>query len=132
MRWLGLFALIVTIVHGLFYDYLYNGNGTALLFYPLGMAMIGVVNRSHSAEQLSNCLRSLYSGNGVMIGSLLAVIAVLGLNLNKIIPLWYANLGAIQMSQAELKDFPTSQWATSEIVPQSRIGRDHTSICASI
>ena len=29
---------------------------------------------------------------------------------------WYANLGAIQMSQAELKNFPTSQWATSDTV----------------
>ena len=57
----GLFALLVTIVHGLFYDYLYNGNGTALLFYPLGMAMTGVVNRTSSAEKLSSSPRSYAS-----------------------------------------------------------------------
>jgi lipopolysaccharide biosynthesis regulator YciM len=38
-------------------------------------------------------------------------------NLHKVRPLWYANLGAVQMSQVELKDFPTGQWATSQIVP---------------
>lgn len=116
MRWLGLFALIVTIVHGLFYDYLYSGNGTALLFYPLGMVMAGVVNRTSSAEQASQQPKIVSSWYRVIIGPLLAVILVLVINLNKVIPLWYANLGAVQMSQVELRDFPTGQWATSEIV----------------
>ena len=116
MRWLGLFTLIITIVHGFFYDYLYNGNGTALLFYPLGIAAMGVANRTHSAEQAFQ--QPQISWNKVIFGSLLAVIAVLALNLNKIVPLWFANLGAVQMSQVELKDFPTSEWATSEILPR--------------
>ena len=30
--------------------------------------------------------------------------------------LWNANLGAVRMSQVELKNFPTGQWATSEMV----------------
>ena len=117
MRWLGLFALIVTVVHGIFYDYLYNGNGTALLFYPLGMAMTGVVNETSAAKQSFKQSKIIYSRNGVLIGVLLAVSAILALNLNKIIPLWYANLGAIRMSQAELKDFPTNEWSTYESVP---------------
>ena len=121
VRWLGLFALFVTIVHGFFYDYLYNGTGTALLFYPLGMAMTGIVNRTSSVEQTFQQPEIVSSWYRVMIGSLLAVIAVLALNLNKIIPLWYANLGAVQMSQVELRDFPTDQWGTSEIVPRLEI-----------
>ena len=132
VRWLGLFALFVTIVHGFFYDYLYNGTGTALLFYPLGMAMTGIVNRTSSAEQAFQQPKIVSSWYKVMIGSLLAVIAVLALNLNKIIPLWYANLGAVQMSQVELKDFPANEWATSAIVPLSRNCRCHASFCASI
>ena len=116
MRWLGLFALVVTIVHGCFYDYIYNGNGTALLFYPLGIAMAGTVNPTKSAERVFQQPKIISSWYRVVIGSLLAVIAVLALNPNKIIPLWYANLGAVQMSQVELKDFPTGQWSTSEIV----------------
>ena len=117
MRWLGLFALIVTIVHGLFYDYLYNGNGTALLFYPLGMAMIGVVNRSHSGDGNSTLPKALPRLNLAMITlSVLALVLILGININKLMSHWYANLGAIQMSQEELKNFPTSQWATSDTV----------------
>ena len=117
MRWLGLVALIVTIVHGLFYDYLYNGNGTALLFYPPGMAMIGVINKTSSAEQAFQQRKLVSSWYRVIIGSVVAVIVILALSLNKIIPLWYANLGAVRMSQVELKDFPRNEWLTSEIVP---------------
>ncbi len=39
-----------------------------------------------------------------------------GVNINKAISVWYANLGALQMSQAELKNFPTNEWATSDMV----------------
>ena len=116
-RWLGLSALLITIVYGFFYDYLYNGNGTALLFFPLGMAMTGVVNRTSPIEQDFRELKLISLWYRARVGSLLAVIVVLALNLNKIIPLWYANLGAVQMSQVELKDFPTGKWQTSEIVP---------------
>ena len=117
MRWLGLFALIVTIMHGLFYDYLYTGNGTALLFYPLGITMIGAVDQKGSEERAFQQAKNVSSWYRVLIGILLAVLAVFALNLNKIRPLWYANLGAIRMSQVELKGFPTGKWATSEIVP---------------
>jgi tetratricopeptide (TPR) repeat protein len=116
IRWLGLVALLVTTVHGFVYDYLYNGSGTALLFYPLGMAMIDVGNRMQPAEQKFPLPRILSSGRQVILGSLLAVVAALVFNLNSIMPVWYANLGAVQMSRAELKDFPTGKWATSEIL----------------
>ena len=116
--WLGLFALIVTIVHGIFYDYLYNGNGTVLLFYPLGMAMTGVQNQTDSAKPAFEQPRIVFASYSVILSLLLAFLALLAVNQNKIISLWYANLGAVQMSQAELKDFPTSQWATSGILPR--------------
>jgi hypothetical protein len=118
MRWLGLIALIVTIVHGLFYDYLYQGNGTALLFYPLGMAM-GIVNRNNNGDGIIRSPKALRSMNLTMIIlPILSLILVFGANFNKAISLWNANLGAIQMSQVELKNFPTGQWATSEMVPR--------------
>lgn len=118
IRWIGLLVLMVTIVHGFFYDYLYNGKGAVLLFYPLGMAMIGIVNRTSSAERrfLKPTIES--SRRRVVIASLVVVITVLALNLNKIRPLWYANLGAVRMSQVELKDFPSNEWETSEITPR--------------
>jgi tetratricopeptide (TPR) repeat protein len=105
-------------VHGLFYDYLYSGKGTVLLFYPLGMAMTGVLNQSRSKEQASPDSKIASPWYRVGFGLLLSVIVVLALNLNKVLSLWYANRGAIQMSQAELKDFPVNEWRTSEFVPR--------------
>jgi hypothetical protein len=116
MSWLGLFALIVTIVHGLFYDYLYTGNGTALLFYPLGMAMAGVQNRNTASNRAFQLPKVVFQAKRFLIVSLIAITLVL--NLNKIVSLWYVNLGAVQMAQVELRDFPTGQWSTSEIVPR--------------
>ncbi len=118
LRWLCLVALIVTMVHGLFYDYLYSGNGAGLLFYPLGMAVTVVLNQSRPAEQVFPTSKLAFSWQKVSIGLFLASIVILTLNLNQIRSLWYANLGAVQMSQAELKDFPTNQWATSDMVPR--------------
>ena len=117
LRWMGLFALIITIVHGLFYDYLYNGNGTALLFYPLGMAMMGVVNQKHSRDEAIKPPRALSRLKLAMTTlSILALILVFGVNINRVVSHWYANLGAIQMSQAELKNFPSGRWATFDMV----------------
>jgi thioredoxin-like negative regulator of GroEL len=83
------------------------------------MAMTGMVNQPNSVKQVLQ-KRTILSlrYTFIVIGVLLAVLAVLALNPNQIVALWYANLGAVQMSKAELKDFPTSQWATSEIVPR--------------
>jgi tetratricopeptide (TPR) repeat protein len=119
MHWLNLLALLVMMVHGLFYDYLYNGNGTALLFFPLGMAMMGVVNQNHSGDAIVQPSKELLRFNSAGITlSVLVLILMFGLNLNKLISDWYANLGAVQMSQVELKDFPTNEWATAEMVPR--------------
>ena len=118
MRWLGLFALFVTIVYGLFYDYLYNGNWNRVAF----LSAWDGDDRNSKPEpvpemKLSNSPRiiPIEHGNDNWFTFWLSF-QVLALNINKIIPLWYANLGAVQMSQAELKDFPANQWATSDMV----------------
>ncbi len=117
INWMSLLALLVMMVYGLFYDNLYHGNGTALLFYPLGMAMIGLRNRHHSRDEVVQLPRELPRWNMAMITlSVLALILMLGVNIHKVISHWYADLGALQMSQVELKNFPANQWATSEIV----------------
>src|SRR5688572_1063641 len=123
VNWLSLLALIVMIVHGLFYDYLYNGNGTALLFFPLGMAMMGVVNRNPTVgEVVQSSKAPLSQVNMAMITlPVLVLILTFGVNINKVMSLWYANLGAVQMSQVELENFPTGQWATSETAPRLEV-----------
>jgi len=102
------------IVYGLFYDNLYDGYGTALLFFPLGMAMIGLLKRDHSGDRVVQLPKEL--NVAAITLPVLVLILVFGVNINRVISHWYANLGAVQMSQAELKNFPANQWATSEIV----------------
>jgi tetratricopeptide (TPR) repeat protein len=43
---------------------------------------------------------------------------ILILNSNKIISVWYSDLGAVKMSQVELRHFPSNVWTTNEIVPE--------------
>jgi hypothetical protein len=117
INWFSLLALLVMMIYGLFYDNLYNGNGTALLFFPLGMAMMGVVNRNQSGDEVVQLPKELPRLNMAMITlAVLVLILMLGVNINTVISRWYANLGAVQMSQAELKNFPANQWATSDMV----------------
>jgi tetratricopeptide (TPR) repeat protein len=117
MRGLALAALFVAIVHGCFYDYLYNGNGTALLFYPLGMAMAALVRRHHFGDKVVPLPKALPRLNlAVVTFPAVALILMLGMNFNQVISHWYSNLGALQMSKAELNNFPANQWATSDMV----------------
>ena len=117
INWFSLLSLLVMMIYGLFYDNLYNGNGTALLFFPLGMAMIGVVSRNQSGDEVVQLLKELPRLKMSMITlPVLVLILILGVNINTVISRWYANLGAVQMSQAELKNFPANEWATSDTV----------------
>src|SRR5688572_8673801 len=52
INWFSLLALLVMMIYGLFYNNLYSGNGTVLLFFPLGMAMMGVVHRNQSGDEV--------------------------------------------------------------------------------
>lgn len=118
-NWVSLFALVVVIVHGSIYDYLYNGSSTLLMFFPMGMAMSGVANPVSGigvTGQRSKTLPRFSSGNLVIVS--LGILVFLMLNFNKVVSQWYSNLGAVQMSQVELRNFPRNEWANSEIVPQ--------------
>lgn len=121
--WLGLLALIVTIVHGLLYDYLYNGAGTLLALFPVGTSMIGVMDRDASTGKGIHSPRTSLSPerNNIQIMVIvlaLCMISILTLNVRGLISTWYANLGAVQLSQVELKDFPTNQWIGPEVAPE--------------
>jgi hypothetical protein len=121
--WLGLFTLVVTIVHGLFYDYLYNGAGTMLLFFPVGVSMLGVTYLKQSGDEvdpLAQMQPGLSRATILRAGGILfvAIATILALNSNKIASLWYANVGSVQMSKVELRGFPTNRWATTEMAPE--------------
>lgn len=116
--WLSLSALLITVVHGLFYDYLYNDKGAILLLFPVGIAMIGVLDlrasRAHPPQFLERTLvRNRFNINKVLV-LVVVLVAILAWNHNKLTAIWLANLGAVKMSQIELNGFPTSQWAAAE------------------
>jgi hypothetical protein len=120
--WVSLFALVVVIVHGSIYDYLYNGSSTLLMFFPMGMAMGGVANPVPGTEIAGKSPTPLLRfGSANLLIVFLGILVLLMLNFNKVVSLWYSNLGAVQMSQVELRNFPTSEWADSQIVPQLEI-----------
>jgi O-antigen ligase len=110
--WLVLSALVMAFVHGMVDDYLYNGKGTFLSMVPLGLAAIPA--SSQAKVEREPFVQGRYVG-------LLTVVFVTGLifmNLGRIRSAWYANLGAVQMSRAELTGFPSGRWAGLEIVPE--------------
>jgi hypothetical protein len=119
--WVSIFALMIVVVHGMLYDYLYNGAGTLLLFLPVGILMNGILksadgNGGHLLDSFlqlmsQNARSRLAVGGGVLV-------FILVFFSGKLSAVWHANLGAVQMSQVELMDFPTGQWADSEIVPK--------------
>jgi hypothetical protein len=120
LSWLSLFALIFTVVHGLFYDYLYNGFGTLLLFFPVGFAMMLVSNPASFGEQIVTLPRAIASprlNRALVLIAGVGILVVSLLNMDKIVSRWYSNLGAVQMSRVELRNFPTNEWATAALLP---------------
>lgn len=121
-NWLSLFALIVTVVHGFFYNYLYNGIGTLLLFYPVGISAIGITNFHGSQDRIwasAGILPALQKRKILVFSlSLLLIVVISAVNVNNLVSIWYSNIGAIQMAQAELENFPANKWATADILPE--------------
>ena len=123
LGWLGLLALIVTVVHGLFYDYFYYNGFSILALFPVGFSMAWVLSaKKDEYEHIqSTALSFIFKNNSIctLIYVLLLSFAVVTVfNTNKIISVWYANLGAVQMSQVELNGFPNNSWIGKETVPK--------------
>ena len=109
--WLSLFTLVVVIIHGMLYDYLYNGIGVILLLVPVGVSMIGILNTSGPKQ---NNVK-VASVSTFAVSTLL--IALLVINFNHVRAIWYANLAVLQMAQVELAGFPTGKWTEPTILP---------------
>jgi hypothetical protein len=121
--WISFFVLMIVIVHGMLYDYLYSGIGTFLLFLPVGALMNGISQTVGGSDgRLLDLFSQLREPNiwnrslPLAVGGVLVFILVLFSG--RIRSMWHANLGAVQLSQVELMGFPTGQWADSEIVPK--------------
>lgn len=118
--WLSLFALVIAILHGSFYDFLYNDKGTLLLLFPVGISMSGVLDLGNARNSQPQLPRASLIHNGINLRIVLILLtglmAIVALQSNKLVSIWYANVGAVKMSQIELSDFPTNRWVGTERV----------------
>jgi hypothetical protein len=109
-NWVVLFSLIVVIIHGMVDNYLYNGAGTVLALFLVGLSMNKV---AHDQAGVRSRVDLKTIGVITIIWLLIALV-----NINQIRAIWFANLGAVQLAKVELDGFPETGWAGDEIVPR--------------
>lgn len=121
-EWIVLFALIAAIAHGMVDDYLYNGAGTMLSLFLVGLGM-NDLDGGKVAPRSRFDLRT--------VATITIIWALVGLvNFNQVRAIWHANVGAVQLAKAELTGFPNVGWAGAEIVP--RLDAAEASLRASL
>lgn len=100
LSWLALFALIFTVIHGFFYDYLYNGNIIPMLLFPVGFSMIGILDTEKSGYKAFafSLFQARISYRSMVITTVLGILVIFALNRDKIQSIWYSDLGAVKMS----------------------------------
>lgn len=101
-RWATLIGLVTMGLHGLMEDALYGTLGTPLLLLLPGMAVALSGKDKKMAKPVFS--KRLWAVIGVVVvGGLL-------LFYRPLLAGWYANLGAVAMTRAELANWPINQW----------------------
>jgi len=133
--WLAIMALVIAMVHGMMYDYLYNGVGTFLLLFPVGASMLGMrlASQEKSEQRTRKTHAPEFNGRLVVISLFIIAGVVIGLwagGAKKLQAIWHSNLGAVQLAQAELDGFPDKGWVGDEILP--KLGKADASLHSSL
>jgi hypothetical protein len=112
--WVVLATLVIAFVHGMVDNYLYFGNGTLLSLVLAGIAVSFFRSESRTITEKKRIpvTQVFYLAAGITVASLFF------LNLDRVRSAWYANLGAVQMAQVELRDFPAKEWVGLAIAPK--------------
>jgi O-antigen ligase len=123
LRWAIFASLIVLSVHGLVEDWIYSDRGLPLLFFLPGLALASTTGYPHASWDDSWTVvpqvRSLSRPWKLSSALLLTIIFAASLFAiryspfpirNSLLSTWYADLGAVQMSQIELANFPSGKW----------------------
>lgn len=124
LNWILLFSLIVTVIHGMVDDYLFNGNGTILSLFLVALSVLVSQGKDLSKPVIVKLDRRI-AGFGLIV-----IIFMVALSSKSILSAWYANLGSVLMSQVELDGFPNSGWAGPAIV--SRLGDAEIALRSSL
>lgn len=112
LNFILLFSLIVTVVHGMVDDYLFNGNGTILSLFLVALSVL-VTKRDDFRRHVGLNLNRRIAG--LMLFSLAILLVIFSKNT---LSVWNANLGSVKMSQAELNGFPENGWVGSAILSE--------------
>ena len=112
-RWLVLSALVIGIVHGLVDDYLYNARGSVLSLLLVGLSQLAV--RGAEPRQPAKVAPARRWYTPVLLVILTAAVVM---NFRSICSMWYANLGAVELSRVQLEGFPERGWQGPAIVPK--------------
>ena len=101
-----LVALAVVLVHGLVDDALYGMRGTPLLFALPGMAL--ALKTPQEKDSLrSTWTRWQFAGLAVLAAASLLAFFAFDRPMRST---WFSNLGAVQMDQYQLADYPSGKW----------------------
>jgi tetratricopeptide (TPR) repeat protein len=112
-------STLILLIHGLVDDPLYGDAGTPLLLLLPGLALMlvyidqPVLNFAEQKEKKNiSSRRSGLESKRLVIPVILLIIALAlgGILQRSLLASWYANLGAVEMSRWELKNWPQDQW----------------------
>jgi hypothetical protein len=120
--WSAFVSLFVAILHGMVDDYLYGGQGTMLVLFPVGMA--SVVGRAGAEKQRNEIEKKWYNRlenrrNAWILknpkqGLLFLILGVIlvsgGLIWKKFASLWVSNIGSVRMAKIDLAEYPANRW----------------------
>ena len=116
LNWASLAGLAVAMVHGLVQNVIYGMADAPFLFLLPGMAYAMTRTGSPETSHLRSTQQVITGRRlhpAIFSAALVAVITLIGLAYRFRQPLlaaWDADLGSVQMAQAELAHFPTNQW----------------------
>ena len=112
-------SLGIMVLHGLFDDALYGVGGAPLLLLVPGMSVAihgAQFERPEGGTNSGTGVGTRASGSGFSYLLPLLLLAIAGgvfLTRRDLRAAWLANLGAVQMAQAQLADYPTREWESS-------------------
>jgi len=118
--WTSLFLLAFVTVHGMMQDYLYNSIGIIFLFLPMGISALLLDETAPGGIPVQTNSGAPLMSNRKIRAAIVTLLLLIGAPFygKQLASIWYANLGAVQLSQAELAGFPESGWLGQEIVPR--------------
>jgi hypothetical protein len=117
LHWATLTGLIFILAHGLVDNSLYGDRGTPFLFVLPGIALILQAQRTRAENPDDRQTMTSRRILGLPLPMVMLVFITFGMLTvgllagEKLAARWFSNLGAVEMAQIELADFPSDEWA---------------------